>query len=145
MVGAQRVVTGEERMLRAIGDSDFEPRRTALVERAVPGVGGGTGGDATITSYGPERVEIDATSRGPGVLVLSDLYYPGWKAEVDGEEVDIERVDYLLRGVPLEDGEPEVEIRYEPASWRIAWILSVTGLVCLLALVVVGIRRRRRA
>ena len=49
----------------------------------------------------PERVVIDATSRGAGMLVLSDLNYPGWKADVDGQEVDIERVNYLMRGVPL--------------------------------------------
>jgi hypothetical protein len=145
VVGSQQVVTGDERTLRAVGDSDFDPRQVALVDDAVPGLGGGSGGHAAITHYGPERVEIDATSRGPGLLVLSDLYFPGWKAEVDGEEVDIERVDYLLRGVPLADGEHSVVFQYEPASWRIAWILSLTGLACLAALIAVGLRRRRRA
>ena len=48
------------------------------------GLGAGSGGEAQIVSYEPERVEIEATSRGPGLLVLSDLHYPGWKAEVDG-------------------------------------------------------------
>ena len=68
-------------------------------------------------------------NRFPGLLVLSDLYYPGWKAQVDGEDVDIERVDYLLRGVPLADGHHTVEFEYAPASWRIGWILSLAGLV----------------
>jgi uncharacterized membrane protein YfhO len=138
------VVPGDEATLRAVGDPDFDPRRTAIVERAVPGLGGGTGGEATIMSYEPERVEIDATSRGRGLLVLSDLHYPGWKAEVDGREVDIERVDYLLRGVPLDDGEHTVEFRYEPLSWRIGWILSLAGLAVLVVLLAVGRRRARR-
>jgi uncharacterized membrane protein YfhO len=93
--------------------------------------------------YEPERVAIDATSRGPGLLVLSDLHYPGWKATVDGREVDVKRVDYLLRGVPLADGEHRVEFTYEPLSWRIGWILSIAGLLALAALVAVGVRRRR--
>ena len=42
-------------------------------------------------------IEADADRR--ALLVLADVHYPGWKAELDGEEVPIERVDYLLRGV----------------------------------------------
>ena len=144
VVGSQRVVTGDEATLRAIGASDFDPRREAIVGSSIAGLSGGTGGEATIVRYEPEQVEIDATSRGAGLLVLSDLHYPGWKAEVDGHEVDIERVDYLLRGVPLEDGKHRVEFRYEPATWRVASILTIAGLAALLALVAVGLRRRRR-
>jgi hypothetical protein len=145
VVGSQRVVTGDEATLRAVGDSDFDPRRVAIVDSEVPSLSGGSGGEATIVRYEPERVAIDATSRGPGLLVLSDLHYPGWKATVDGREVDVERVDYLLRGVPLDDGEHRVEFTYAPLSWRIGWILSIAGLLALAALVAVGLRRRRGA
>lgn len=145
VVGSQRVVTGDETTLRAIGDADFDPRRQAIVESSIDGLSGGSGGEARIVSYEPERVEIDATSRGRGLLVLSDLDYPGWKARVDGRDVDIERVDYLLRGVPLDDGKHQVEFVYEPTSWRVGSVLTIAGLVALLALVGVGFRRRRRA
>jgi membrane protein YfhO len=144
VVPSQRVVEGSEQRLRAVGSSSFEPRREAVVERPVPGLGGGSGGSATITRYEPEHVEIAARSRGAGLLVLSDLFYPGWKARVDGEEVDIEEVDYLLRGVPLASGAHRVEFVYEPLSWRIGWILSLVGLAALCLLTVVGLRRRSR-
>jgi uncharacterized membrane protein YfhO len=94
--------------------------------------------------YAPERVTVEATARRRGLLVLSDLYYPGWKAEVDGREVEIERVNYLMRGVPLAAGNHRVEFRYEPTSWRMGWALSLAGLGALAGLVVAGLRRRRR-
>ena len=144
VVGDQRVVDGEDAALDAVGDAGWKPRRKAIVEHRLDGLGG-TGGSARLESYEPERVEIDAISRGPGLLVLSDLHYPGWKAEVDGEEVDIERVNYLMRGVPLEDGEHRVSFRYEPASWRIGWILSLAGLLVLVLLLVSGGQWRRLA
>jgi MYXO-CTERM domain-containing protein len=139
------VVNGDEATLRAIGNADFDPRRHAIVESRIDGLSGGSGGEARIVRYEPERVEIDAVSRGRGLLVLSDLFYPGWKARVDGQDADVERVDYLLRGVSLEDGEHRVEFVYEPTSWRVGSILTIAGLVALLGLVGVGFRRRRRA
>jgi len=143
VVASQRVVEGSEQRLRAIGSSEFEPRREAIVERPVPGLGDGSGGRAVITRYDPERVEIAARSRGAGLLVLSDLDYPGWKARVDGEEVEIEPVDYLLRGVPLASGTHRVEFLYEPLSWRIGWMLTLAGLVAVCLLTFLGLRRRR--
>jgi hypothetical protein len=98
-----------------------------------------------VTGGLPVVGKIPANRAGAGLLVLSDLHYPGWKAEVDGEEVDIERVNYLMRGVPLEDGEHRVEFRYEPASWRIGWILSLAGLIVLVLLLVSGGQWRRLA
>jgi hypothetical protein len=143
IVGDQRVVEDDDAALDAIGDSDWDPRREAVVEDELEL--GGEGGTARIDSYEPERVVIDAESRGAGMLVLSDLHYPGWKAEVDGEEVDIERVNYVMRGVPLASGSHRVEFEYEPLSWRIGWILSLVGLAVMAALLVSDRQWRRLA
>jgi uncharacterized membrane protein YfhO len=75
--------------------------------------------------------------------VLTDLHYPGWKATVDGERADMHRVNYLLRGTTLPAGRHRVEFRYEPASFRVGWIVSVLALAGLVAAVAVGLRRRR--
>jgi Bacterial membrane protein YfhO len=134
VVGDERVVDGEEAALDAVGAASWDPRREAIVEQPVEVDGGG--GTARIASYEPEEVVVEAESRGAGLLVLSDLHYPGWKAEVDGHEVDIERVNYLMRGIPLEPGTHRVEFQYEPLSWRIGWILSLAGLLVMAALLV---------
>ena len=87
---------------------------------------------------------MNAALQEPGLLVLSDLHYPGWKAEVDGRDVPIERVDYALRGVPLDAGNHLVVFRYEPLSWRLGWIVSLLGLALLAGAVVAGLLARRR-
>jgi uncharacterized membrane protein YfhO len=93
--------------------------------------------------YDRERVVARATARRKSLLVLTDVQYPGWRATVDGKSADIERVDYLLRGVVVPAGTHTVEFSYEPASWRAGWILSGLSLLALVGVAALGWRRRR--
>jgi hypothetical protein len=115
-------------------------RRTAVLQDVAAPVPAGTGGSAAITRYADDHVTI--RSRGSGMLVLSDTWYPGWHAQVDGHDAKIERVDYLLRGVRVGPGAHTVEMTYRPLSFRIGWIVS---LLTALALALAVIRARRRA
>lgn len=143
LVGGSRVVSGEDEALDAVLDPEFDGRKTAILEKPLAGLSTpGKAGEARIVDLEPERVVIDADADRSALLVLADTYYPGWKAEVDDHEVDIERVDYMLRGIPLPAGSHKVEFSYEPVSWRIGWILSAVGLVLLLGLLALGLRRR---
>lgn len=152
LTGSQRVVGSEHAALEAVVSADdTDPLRTAITETAVPGIprieagvpARAAAGDARLERYDAERVTIAARAARPSLLVLSDVHYPGWKARVDGEEVKVERVNYLLRGVALEPGAHRVEFRYEPLSWRIGWIVSLLALCCLLGTVALGVRRPR--
>jgi hypothetical protein len=136
VVAGQRAVGGGDAQLDAIADEGFDPRREAIVDAPLDGVPpqpGTPGGSARIISYEPDRVELTASSPGPGIAVLSDVHFPGWKATVDGREVPIERVDYLLRGVPVAAGEHRIVMTYEPWSWRAGWIVSLLAALGLLA------------
>jgi hypothetical protein len=148
VVGAQRVVAGDEAELQAVLDPAFDGRRTLVTPRALPGLPEtplpGPAGRARIVRYEPERVVVEATARGPSAVVLTDAWYPGWKAEVDGREADVHRVDWMLRGVTIPAGRHTVELRYAPASWRIGWIVSLVALVGLAAAFGLAATRRRR-
>jgi uncharacterized membrane protein YfhO len=149
-VGAVRLVEDEDAAFDAVLEPRFDPRREAIVEEPVAGLAQqplrpGAAGSARIVDEDPERVAIEADANRRALLVLADVHYPGWKAEVDGEEVPIERVDYLLRGVALPAGRHAVEFRYEPLSWRIGWITSLTALLVLLAVVALSTASRRNA
>jgi Bacterial membrane protein YfhO len=150
VVGSQQVVADGDAALDAIASPEFDGARVAVTERRLPGLpedsgAGGAAGSARIVAYEPERVVVRARADRPGLLVLSDNDYPGWKAKVDGRSVPIERVDYVMRGVRIGAGEHEVEFRYEPLTWRIGWIVSLLALIGLAAGLALGWRRRRAA
>jgi uncharacterized membrane protein YfhO len=104
--------------------------------------GGAPAGTAKIVRYEPDRVTIDANLTRPGVVVLGDNWYPGWKAKVDGHSVDVDRVDYVLRGTVAGAGRHRIEYSYAPASWSIGWIVSLLSLLALAG--GVALERRRR-
>jgi hypothetical protein len=147
VAGGQQVVAEPEAQLDAVTRPSFDGRSVAVTEERVDGVADGpaAGGTARITTYEDERVVVTARARRPGILVLGDTYFPGWKATVDGREAPIERVDYVFRGVKLGAGAHTVEFRYEPLSWRAGWITSLLSLLALAAAVIVGRRRARGA
>ena len=92
--------------------------------------------------YDPERIVLRVRAKAPGLLVLSDMDYPGWEARVDGRRVRLRRVDYLLRGVPVGEGEHTVEFVYRPLSFDVGLILTIAGGWVALGMLV-PFRRRR--
>jgi uncharacterized membrane protein YfhO len=73
-------------------------------------------GKASIVSYGRNSVVIDVDSTEMGVLVLHDIFYPGWEVSVDGERKPILRTNLLFRGVEVTAGRHRVEFRFRPLS-----------------------------
>jgi len=80
--------------------------------------------------WSPNQIEVSA--RGPGILVLSELTYPGWKVWVDGEASEMVVNGGLLRGVALEPGVHQVVFTFRPLSLFLGLVFFVTGCVLLL-------------
>lgn len=76
------------------------------------------GADARIVDWQPDRVTIDVSSATAGVLVLHDVYYPGWTATLDGREVRVLRADTLFRGVEMPAGRHRVVFEFAPFGLR---------------------------
>lgn len=151
VVDRTRPVAGEGAALDAVTARGFDPRAAAVVEGRVPGVPAGAGGagaqagSAAIARYDPERVDLDVRARRRSLAILSDVWFPGWHATVDGRPADIERVDYLLRGVVVPPGRHVVAFRYVPASVIAGLVVSVlTALALIAAGLVERLRRRPR-
>jgi uncharacterized membrane protein YfhO len=128
----------------------FDARRVAVTERRVSQLAEGasqargTDGQAGLVSYHAERVVARTASRASSMMVLTDAYYPGWRAKVDGKPASIHQVDYLLRGVVVPAGRHTVELEYKPVSWRVGWITSALAFLALLSTALYGWRARLR-
>jgi hypothetical protein len=150
VVHRQRTVAGADAALAAVSAPRFDPRRVAVTERPVPGIPRERGrapasaGRARLVEYEAERIVATATTRARGLLVLTDVHFPGWEATVDGQAAEIERVDYLLRGVVVPPGTHRVEFRYRPISWRAGWILSAVAITIIAGVALAGWRRHGR-
>jgi hypothetical protein len=84
---------------------------------------------AQVADHSPNRVVVQATLDTPGLLVLSEIWYPGWQARDNGHPAPIVRTDAILRGVYLEAGTHTVEFLYRP--WTVQAGLTVSGATAL--------------
>lgn len=101
--------------------------------------------DVFIRRYDRAIIELDVSSPTPGLVVLSDTYFPGWVARVDGKLSKIYRADYALRGIPVESGRHTVVLTYEPVSFRFGVWGSLGGvLACIIFLIFLARQNQQR-
>lgn len=126
----------------------MDPRQTALLERIPLDLGrpeNPSADRAAVTEYEAARISLETETGARGLLVLSETYYPAWKAYVDGEPVPLYVADHVLRAVPVPAGEHTVELRYESWSLRTGVAISLGFCLALVVLVAARVRRRRKS
>ena len=85
-----------------------------------------------LTSYEPNRLVYKASTPKDGVVVFSEIYYPGWQATIDGQLVDIARADYILRAINVPAGEHTIEMWFDPQSIQVTESIAYAALTLLL-------------
>ena len=129
---------------------EFDPRKEVLLEETPPSLtfphrgGGVSEGEAEIISESNNRLVLQVKVLEDSLLVLSDTYYPGWKAFVDGKETKIYRADYAFRAISLNAGTHRVEFVYDPISFKLGVGVTILGILGCLGMGWVA-RRRGRA
>ncbi|MBR6605795.1 MAG: YfhO family protein [Prevotella sp.] len=100
----------------------------------------------TITSYEPNKLVYDVHSDKGGVVVFSEIYYPGWTATVDGEEVELGRVNYILRALNVKPGNHKVELLFFPKSVDITETVAYVayGILLLVVLFLIFMEWKKR-
>ncbi len=102
-----------------------------------------------IKSYEPNQVSYEVESGKGGVIVFSEIYYPGWTATVDGVEQELGRVDYVLRALQVKPGKHEVVLSFFPKTITrtetIAYVALAILLLLVIGIAVQGWRKAKRS
>jgi hypothetical protein len=137
----QTLLYGDDEFWHAPGLPVRDPRSVALVETDRPGdvepylsrAAPDPSETATLTVNTPQRVELTAVLRSPGLVVVADMFYPGWHLSVADHPAPILRTNRAMRGVALPAGTHHLIFRYDPLSFRLGLGLSLVGLAVLAA------------
>jgi hypothetical protein len=86
-----------------------------------------------LTEHETDQVRIQAGMGCQGMVVLSDVFFPGWRAQIDGHRAPIYEVNEAMRGVVVPQGEHTITMQYRPASAVAGMLLSLTGVAGALA------------
>jgi hypothetical protein len=148
LVHRAEVPGSDEAILALLTDYDFDLSSSILVEdqsalaRLESMVTGSSPAEARdevrIVEYEPNRVVIETTSSQAGFLFLSDAYYPGWRARLDGQEETIYRADYLFRAVLVPPGQHIVEFTFHPLAFKMGLAVALTMVTVLVIAAIVS-------
>ena len=129
---------------------DFDVRSTAVLiaqgaQRPQPEQGEAVypSGAIEITQYLPEKVVMTATTPQDGMLILTDTYYPGWGAAIDGQPTPVYEANQLFRALYLPAGTHEIVYTFEPRSFQAGLLVSLAGLA-IMTIILAGLLRSRK-
>lgn len=136
------VVQKEDTLFRLLDNPDFNLRETVVLDSDIKKlIGPASPNRAEIKEYRPLKIKIEAYTERPAILVLSDSFYPGWQARVDGRPVKIFRAYSIFRAVLLPAGSHQVNFSYFPLSFIGGGLITI---ITLLIIILEGLRRALR-
>lgn len=116
----------------AVADRQFESQLGQSVQQGHVAM-------ATLKAYAPNHLTYEVNTDKGGVLVFSEIYYPGWTATVDGKPVELGRVNYVLRALQVKPGQHQVVLDFHPASIRKTETVANVAYGLLVVLIAIGI------
>ena len=136
MVGEVVQARSDEEALHWLADPEFDMRKRAVVEDSalILPTEAAASREVRVTERTNDRVAVRAKLSHPGLLVISEGYYPGWRAAVDGVATPLVRANVMMRGVVLDAGEHEVEFHFRSRSIEVGAALSIATLALVAAL-----------
>lgn len=150
LVPAVFAVPTPSQALSILRSPNYDPRQVALVETPAPlaleqpGASPvGSAGNVRLDKYEGELIILSAAAVKNSLLVIGEKYANGWKATVDGKPVEIQRVNYLQRGVYLTPGRHEIRFSFDPISFKLGKWLTLTSFG-IFAIVLLREWQRRR-
>jgi len=148
VVGAVQVQSRSQVVQAIEGTKPFDPNQVALVEQRCDGcqraATPGPAGHVAAVRWGKGSASLDVTADRVGLVVLSQSWFKGWTATVDGSSAPVVRTDGLILGVPVAAGHHHVVFRYRPPAMKAGIAVSAVTIIGLAAWAIVDVRHRRR-
>jgi len=131
VVHEAEVIKDKKLALQRLQNAAFAPERSVILSEDFDTgrLERGKESACRIVDYSLKRIELDVDMAGNGFLVLSEVYYPGWKAYVDGRKSRIYKADLVLRAVYLDRGHHRVTLVYDPLWFKVG--VGITGVTLL--------------
>lgn len=159
LVHEAQVQAGGESTVTQLRRFDVDPRHTVLLESGATqksnlmgtaeayALGWPTDEFVRATRYSPNAVDLTVRADAPGWVVLTDAWYPGWEATVDGQPATIEPAYYAFRAIRVEAGEHKISMQFRPPTWvwgRIISLVSLAGVLLGLGALFLLARRSQK-
>jgi len=144
----EAVVESPDEVRRRITEESLDPLRVAYLSEPLGSpldAAPGTPASIAFGSYQPNRIELHADVSAAGLLVLSEIYYPGWRAAINNQPAPVYKVDSILRGVVVSPGSNHIVMEYRPASIRVGAALSLLAFLGTFLFAAIVLRRDRAA
>lgn len=139
------IVTDNNKVLKLL-NKNFNPKRNIILEKNPmhPTSNPSSFTPVELVSFRPNEIKLKTSLSQPGFLVLSEIWYPGWRATDNGHLKTIYRANYIFRSIFLEKGSHDIIFSYEPDTFKIGkYISSVSILVVFFVLLI--LRKKRQS
>jgi uncharacterized membrane protein YfhO len=138
-VDSIEVHSESKKIWNRLNAKEFNPRKTALVEKPITGILAPDSTAVQITNHDLHEISLETYNDKSAFLVLSEVYYPaGWNAYIDGVKTDIYASNYILRGIKVPEGNHTITFKFEPKTYFLSKTLSIFGILITLLLIGVG-------
>lgn len=138
-----RLIKDEKKVMETIlYDKEFNPKEYIIIEKDIgkPLSNKGNFSEAKISFYSPNKIIVEANLDNAGFLVLSEMWYPGWKAFEGNKDYEIYQTNYLFRSVYLDKGYHKIVFVFDPLSFKIGLWLTLISLSALIILFIYKIK-----
>lgn len=139
-------VANDQEIIENIYDPTFDLKTVQLEKE--PGIvidqQSASSANINLISYRPNSISFDISSESNNLFFISDAYFPGWNAYVDGKKTNILRAHYAFRAVPIPANTQMLEMKYEPVTVKIGTVLTIFGVAGLFAIPMVQKKNKIR-
>lgn len=128
------IAKSQKETIKLLTDPEFNPKKNIILDRNpnVPLKNPSSFTPVKIIKGNPNSLKLNPSLDAPGFLVLSEIWYPGWKAYVNNKQTEIYKTNYIFRSIYLDKGQKDIVFIFDPWTYKIGMAISIFTFIVLL-------------